>query len=144
MKRSALLTTALIFGIALLTAGCSASAKSEFFGKTSPPRENVLRYVSGSEPESLDPQVPTGQPEARICMALYSGLTEYDPKTTVPIPELAERWESNKDSPEFTFHLRHGARSSNVDPITTPDFVYTIRRGLSPELAAANAPPRDN
>src|SRR5205807_322739 len=72
-------------------------------------------------------------------MALYSGLTEYDPKTTEPIPELAERWESNKDSSEFTFHLRHGARFSNGDPITARDFVYTIRRGLSPELAAANA-----
>ncbi len=128
-----------IFLLAIIAAGCATSAKETFFGKTKPPQANVLRYVSGSEPESLDPQIPTGQPEARICMALYSGLTEYDPKTTAPIPELAERWEVNKDSSEFVFHLRQDARFSNGDPITARDFVYTIRRGLSPELAARNA-----
>ena len=68
-------------------AGCSASASnSPFFGKTDPPRENVLRYVSGSEPETLDPQIPSLQNEARISMALFEGLAEYDPKTTAPIP----------------------------------------------------------
>jgi len=139
MNRSVPSTLAAIVGLALLTAGCTVSAKSEFFGKTNPPRDNIFRYVSGSEPESLDPQIPTGQPEARICMALYSGLTEYDPKSTAPIPELAERWEANKDNSEFVFHLRHGARFSNGDSITARDFVYTIRRGLLPELAARNA-----
>ena len=131
---------AVLLALSAITFGCTASASnSAFFGKTTPPHDNVLRYVSGSEPQSLDPQIPTSQPDARICMALYSGLTEYDPKTTEPIPELAERWESNKDSSEFVFHLRHGARFSNGDPITARDFVYTIRRGLSPELAASNA-----
>jgi oligopeptide transport system substrate-binding protein len=126
--------------LAIVSAGCKASAKNvTFFGKTNPPRDNVLRYVSGSEPESLDPQIGTGQPEARIYMALFAGLAEYDPKTTAPIPEIAERWEVNKDSSEFTFHLRRNARFSNGDSITAKDFVYTIRRGLSPELASRNA-----
>jgi oligopeptide transport system substrate-binding protein len=130
----------MVLALLVWTAGCSVSAKNEtFFGKTNPPAQNVLRYVSGSEPESIDPQVPTGQPEARLCMAFYAGLTEYDPKTTEPVPELAERWEVNKDSSEFVFHLRRGARFSNGDAITARDFVYTIRRGLSPELAARNA-----
>ena len=47
--------------LALATISCSASAKNEiYFGKTEPPRQNVLRYVTGDEPESLDPQVSTG------------------------------------------------------------------------------------
>ena len=88
----------------LITAGCSASASNNgFFGKTDPPRENVLRYVSGSEPESIDPQIPNGQNEARICLSLYEGLAEYDPKTSQPIPALAEHWEVNKDWSEVTF-----------------------------------------
>src|SRR2546427_4135212 len=111
-----------IFLLAIINAGCAASAKETFFGKTDPPRENVLRYVSGSEPESLDPQIGTGQPEARLYMALYEGLTEYDPKTTEPIPAIAERWEVNGDSSEFVFHLRQNARFSNGDPITAGDF----------------------
>jgi oligopeptide transport system substrate-binding protein len=130
----------LLFGSSVFIAGCTASANNKvFFGKTDPPRENVLRYVSGSEPESLDPQMSAGQNEARIYMALYEGLVEYDPKTSAPVPAIAERWEVNKDFSEITFHLRKNARFSNGDPITAGDFVYTIRRGLSPELASTNA-----
>ena len=124
----------------VVLAGCSASAsKSVFFGKTDPPSENVLRYVSGSEPETLDPQVPSLQNEARITMALFEGLAEYDPKTTAPIPALAERWEVNKDWSEVTFHLRRNGRFSNGDSITAHDFVYTIRRGLKPSTASRTA-----
>jgi oligopeptide transport system substrate-binding protein len=124
----------------LIVVGCSASAKNEtFFGKTDPPRENVLRYVSGSEPESIDPQIPIGQNEARICMALYEGLAEYDPKSSQPIPALAESWEVNKDWSEVVFHLRRNGRFSNGDPITARDFVYTIRRGVTPSVGARYA-----
>ncbi|RMG06319.1 MAG: peptide ABC transporter substrate-binding protein [Acidobacteria bacterium] len=119
---------------------CSESTASRrYWGKTEPPKENMLRYVSGSEPESLDPQIPTGQPEARILMALYDGLVEYHPKTMAPIPAIAERWEISPDGTEFIFYLRRNARFSNGDPITAYDFVYTFRRGLDPELAAQNS-----
>lgn len=123
----------------LLPACRSAGAGSVYFGEVDPPREQVLRYISGSEPESLDPQIPTSSPDARIAMAFFEGLVEYDPKTMEPIPAIAERWEVNADSSEFVFHLRRNARWSNGDPITTADFVYSMRRGLSPELASRNA-----
>lgn len=123
-----------------LSQACSnAEAGSVYFGEVDPPREQVLRYISGPEPESLDPQIPTGQPEARVLMAFFDGLVEYDPKTMEPIPAIAERWEVNADSSEFVFHLRRNARWSNGEPITTADFVYSLRRGLSPELASRNA-----
>lgn len=124
----------------LVVAGCAAAARNgAFFGNTNPPQENALRYVSGSEPESLDPQIPNQQNEARICLALYEGLAEYDPKTTEPIPALAERWEVNKDWSEVTFHLRRDGRFSNGDPITARDFVYSIRRGLTPATGSRSA-----
>ncbi|HEY6118965.1 MAG TPA: peptide ABC transporter substrate-binding protein [Pyrinomonadaceae bacterium] len=129
-----------LFALAVAGISCSVSAKNEvFFGKTTPPEANVLRYVTGDEPESLDPAVSTGQPEARIYMALYEGLVEYHPKTMEPIPAIAERWHPNSDSSEFVFHLRRNARWSNGDPINANDFVYSFRRGLSPELASRNA-----
>ncbi|MGB8510521.1 MAG: peptide ABC transporter substrate-binding protein [Pyrinomonadaceae bacterium] len=131
----------MLFALAAFGAGCAtqASKKSEFFGKVEPPPGQVLRYISGSEPESLDPQIGTGQPEARIYMSMFEGLVEYDPKTMEPIPAIAEKWEANKDASEFIFHLRSNARFSNGDPITASDFVYTLRRGLSPALAARNS-----
>jgi len=129
--------------IALLVLGsisCRAvSSHEEFFGKAASPSGNVLRYITGDEPESLDPQKTTGQPEARILMALYEGLVEYDPKTMAPIPALAESWEENNDSSEFTFHIRKNARWSNGDPINANDIVWSFRRGLAPETLARGA-----
>lgn len=125
--------------LCLFIAGCSTSAKSRYFGQTAPPKDNVMRYVTGSEPESLDPPIPNGQPEARILMALYDGLVEYHPKTMEAIPAIAESWEISSDGTEYIFHLRNNARFSNGDPITAGDFVYTIRRGFSPELASRSA-----
>src|SRR6185503_5095898 len=81
----------------------------DFYGSTVPPKQNVLRYVNGDEPESLDPPVSSGQPEARIYMALFEGLVEYDPKSLKAIPALAERWDVNNDSSEFVFYMRRNA-----------------------------------
>ena len=47
------------------TLGCSSTTRADsspYFGKAEPPEGQTLRYISGSEPESLDPQVSTGQP----------------------------------------------------------------------------------
>jgi len=120
--------------------GCAApSADTEFFGKVEPPEGQVLRYISGGEPSGLDPQIGTGQPEGRIHMALFEGLTDYDPKTSQPIPAIAERWDVNADSSVFVFHLRPTARWSNGAPIPAHDFVYSLRRGLDPAVAVQNA-----
>src|SRR5262245_6175192 len=117
-----------------LAAGCTTTAEdSTSWGKTVPPEGQVLRYIAGSEPESLDPHVSSGQPEARLYVGLYDGLTEYHPETAEAIPSLAEHWEPNHDNSEFTFHLRE-AYWSNGDPITAHDFVYSMRRALDPAL----------
>ncbi len=132
-----------IFGLFLFAAiflSCSVPGESEpYFGNTTAPQNNVLRYVSGPEPESLDPQVGTGQVEQRIYLALFEGLVEYDPQTLEPIPAIAESWETNTDSTEYIFHLRKNARWSNGEPMTARDFVYTIRRGLDPTFASRAA-----
>lgn len=122
---------------ALLVAGCTAHAqRQEWFGVISPPPGQTLRYISGAEVESLDPQVSSSQVDARIDISMFEGLLEYHPKTLEPIPGIAERWASNGDASEFVFYLRHNAKFSNGDPITARDFVYTVRRGLRPELAS--------
>ncbi len=142
MARISFNQTRLVVGLVFLSvflANCTTSANNRYFGLTQAPKDNVLRYVTGSEPESLDPQFGTGQPEARIYLALYDGLVEYHPKTMEPIPAIAESWETRTDGTEYLFHLRKNAKFSNGDPITAKDFVYSFRRALSPELASRNA-----
>lgn len=130
----------LLASIALAAISCTVSSSKEaFFGKTVPPERNIFRYVTGDEPESLDPAISNGQPEARIYMALYDGLVEYDGKTLEPRPALAERWQGNNDASEYKFYLRHNGRWSNGDPINANDFVYSFRRALARETASRNA-----
>lgn len=120
-------------------AGCSASAGSRYFGKTTPPSDNVVRYVTGSEPETLDPQISSGQPEARIYMALYEGLVEYGPKDQQPIPSLAKSWEISPNVDELVFHIRDNAKWSDGTPITADDFVYSFHRAFSPDTLSSSA-----
>ncbi|HKY45379.1 MAG TPA: peptide ABC transporter substrate-binding protein, partial [Pyrinomonadaceae bacterium] len=140
MKFRQIVGLILLASMACGTYSCTvASSKGEFYGSTTPPARNIFRYVSGDEPASLDPHISEGQPEARLYMALYEGLVEYDPKTLAPQPALAERWDINNDSSEFTFHIRRNGRWSNGDPIDANDFVYSIRRALAKETASHTA-----
>ncbi|MFN0277610.1 MAG: peptide ABC transporter substrate-binding protein [Pyrinomonadaceae bacterium] len=128
-----------LFVLCLFLTGCLTSAKGRYFGHTVPPKDNVLRYVTGSEPETLDTQLPDGQPEGRIFMALYEGLVEYGPKDQQPIPAIAKSWETNRTLDEFIFHLRDDAKWSDGKPITAHDFVYSMRRGLAHETISRTA-----
>lgn len=128
-----------IIVLSFFLGGCAASANSRYFGKTEAPKDNILRYISGSEPATLDPQISTGQPEARIYMAIFDGLVDYDPKTLQPIPAVAKSWEISPNVDEFLFHLRDNAKWSDGKPLTAKDFVYSIRRGFAPETVSQNA-----
>ena len=129
----------LLLAISSLISGCTSAANSRYFGKTVAPTDNVLRYVTGSEPETLDPQLPDTQPEARIFLALYDGLVEYDPKDMQPIPAIAKSWEISPKVDEFIFHLRDTAKWSDGTSITARDFVYSLRRGFAPETISRTA-----
>src|SRR5436189_5493753 len=132
-------TLFLLLSVCAFISGCTTSANSRYFGQTAAPKDNVMRYVSGGEIESLDPPITNSQPDARILIALFDGLVEYHPITMDPIPSIAESWQVSPDGTEYLFHLRNNAKFSNGDPITANDFVYSIRRGFSPELASRNA-----
>lgn len=127
-----------IFAIGVLMSACTPPGGARYFGKTVAPTDNVLHYVTGSEPETLDPQVSSGQPEARMYMALYEGLVDYGPKDLQPIPAIAKSWEVSADVDEFVFHLRDNAKFSDGTPITANDFVYSFRRGFTPATISSS------
>src|SRR5829696_8792612 len=107
-----------LLAIALISAACSASAKNEpYFGKVQPPEGQVLRYVTGAEPQTLDPQYMTGQPESRIAAAIFDGLVEYTEENMKPRPSLATNWDVNADGTIWTFHLRKDAKWTDGAPL---------------------------
>ncbi len=97
-------------------------------------RTGTLLVGNGAEPEELDPHITTGIPEYKIQTALFDPLVTADPETLEPVPAAAESWEVSPDGTVYTFRLREDARWSNGDPVTADDWVYSLRRVLTPEL----------
>lgn len=96
---------------------------------------DTLVINNSTEPQTLDPALEKGQPEYHITLALYEGLTVYDPKDLSVKPGVAEKWDLNADGTEYTFHLRP-AKWSNGDPVTAADFEYSWKRVLDPTLGS--------
>ena len=67
----------------------------------------------------------------------FAQLGQFDPSLQV-IPDIAEKWESNADGSEWTFHFRD-SKWSNGDPVTAGDFEYSYKRQLDPASAAPYA-----
>jgi oligopeptide transport system substrate-binding protein len=95
-----------------------------------------LRIANGTEVQSLDPQLTTGEPEARVQEALFEGLTRFDAATFRPAPGVAKSWDISEDGTLYTFHLRSDARWSDGRPVTAHDFVYSWKRLLDPAIGA--------
>ena len=105
-------------------------------GKPAPPAGQHFRFNLGTEPETIDPALMTGVPEAQLAFQLFEGLVVNDPKTLEPKPGCAEKWEISPDGLVYTFHLRKGLKWSNGDPLTAEDFFYSWKRVLEPKTAS--------
>lgn len=57
---------------------------------------------------------------------LYDGLVRWNMDWTDVLPNLAERWEINADSTQYTFTLRNGVRWSDGEPFTAGDILFWI------------------
>ena len=91
---------------------------------------DTLRRGAVAEPNSLDPQIVSGA-SSTIMRDLFTGLTSYDSAGRL-IPGAAESWEVSPDGLTYRFLLRENLKWSDGSPIAAKDFVYTLRRLLTP------------
>ncbi len=112
---------------------------ARYFGSIAPPRDSVLRFNNGGEPETLDPGLLSGQPDGRVAHLMFEGLTTSDPQTLASLPGQAYRWEASADGRTYTFHLRRGIAWSDGTPVTAGDFEWSWRRALSPTTGSRSA-----
>ena len=68
-----------------------------------------LIIANGAEPATLDPSLMTDTTSGNISFALNEGLTVYDPRTSTPIPAMAESWTTSADGKVVTFKIRQNA-----------------------------------
>lgn len=118
----------LFLTLALNTVPLLAHAEARYFNMT-----------SHADPETIDPNMATGNVEMLHIMALFEGLTVYDPKDLSPRPGVAEKWVTSPDGKTYTFTLRKDAQWSDGTPVTAADFVYSYERILNPKNGAKYA-----
>ncbi len=104
-----------------------------------PAAPGVLRYVSGPEPETLDPALATALIEVRLLAALFEGLVRVDPMTGEVVGAAATGWDVLDGGRTYVFRLREGLAWSNGDPLGAADFAYAWARARDPATRAPNA-----
>ncbi len=132
------LRSAIAAACLLATAGCQQE-QGEYFGATEPPPGNAFRFNNGAEPEYLDPNMMTGQPDGRAARLLFEGLTNTEPPSLTVKPGAAERWEISPDRRTYTFYLRRDGAWSDGRPLTAHDFVFSWTRVLDPQTGSRYA-----
>jgi oligopeptide transport system substrate-binding protein len=118
------------------TAAPAATAAPEATAAAEPaaggaPADNILRVTGVTYPDQLDPQKSSYSNEIAFLVLNYEGLTRFD-KDLKTVPAAAEKWESNADGTEWTFHLRDGVKYSDGSPLTSKDFAEAIYHSLDP------------
>jgi oligopeptide transport system substrate-binding protein len=112
-----------------------ALAALALFGCSAGEDPNTLVINNSTEVQTLDPGIEKGQPEYHVTLALYEGLTVYDPKDLSVKPGVAEKWTLSEDGTTYTFHLRD-AKWSNGEAVTARDYEWSWKRVLDPALGS--------
>jgi oligopeptide transport system substrate-binding protein len=111
-----------------------------FIGASVPAHaERLLNMHTNAEPETLDPNLATGNVEQHYINALFEGLTNYHPKDLHAVPGVAEKWTVSPDGKTYTFTLRKNAKWSDGAPVTADDFAYSYERILNPKTGGKYA-----
>jgi oligopeptide transport system substrate-binding protein len=101
----------------------------------------VLRVNLAAEPATIDPNRASWAGERTPIMQVFEGLLGFNQDLTLK-PVVAKEIPSvsnggiSADGKTYTFRLRSGVTWSDGQKVTAKDFEYSIKRMLSPELAA--------
>lgn len=114
--------------VTLILAGSSQAAAAEV----------AIRRSATGEPQTLDPQRWTYGQDGNIAHDLFQSLTAVDAAAKT-VPGQAESWTVSPDGRTYTFRLRPGLQWSDGVPITSVDFLWSMRRYFDPRTAAPSA-----
>ncbi len=101
------------------------------------PEDQIINFILESDPLTLDPQIADDYSSKILIANLFEGLVKSSSDGSVS-PGIAESWDVSDDGLEYTFHLAKDSQWSNGDKLTADDFVFGIKRALSPETRAEN------
>jgi oligopeptide transport system substrate-binding protein len=131
---------ALALAAATLAPGLGASAHTRL-ERAAPPAKPVGTFVqdfAGDFP-TLDPVYWEDLQSAIPMQAIYDTLVTYPLNGSSVVPDLAT-WTVSPNGLVYTFHLKHGVRFSNGDPVTAQDVVYSLNRVTSWDAGGPKGP----
>ena len=132
LHRFKILCTATVLSAATVSLAAIIPAGVQLHSKQQLVRNN------GAEPETLDPMLASGVPANNVIRDLFEGLTAADNNGKI-VPGVAETWKQ-LDAQTWVFNLRKNASWSNGDNVTAEDFVYGMRRLVTPATGSKYAP----
>ncbi|MFO1035103.1 MAG: peptide ABC transporter substrate-binding protein [Hyphomicrobiales bacterium] len=100
--------------------------------------ESVWNRGANGDVQSLDPHKTSTVEEFNITNDLFMGLMTSDARGNA-VPGAATSYTTSADGKVWTFKLREGATWSDGTPVTADDFLYSMRRLVTPETASEYA-----
>ncbi|MGL5611795.1 peptide ABC transporter substrate-binding protein, partial [Cetobacterium sp.] len=95
-------------------------------------KKNSISYNLGTDPRTIDPQLNTAVDGSIVSSNIFEGLfMEGDDGKLVPA--AAESVEVSPDGKVYTFKLKENGKWSDGKPVKAQDFVYSWKRGLTPD-----------
>ncbi len=115
----------------------------------------TLQYPIDAEPECLDPQIAEGAEAKTVVLNCFEGLVRHSSDGSI-VPGVAESWSYNSSTLTYTFKLRENSKwvimkkaftsilgdgfgETFDNRVTAADFVFALRRAVSPETGAPEA-----
>ncbi len=99
----------------------------------------TLRLPLEGDISSVDPGLTQDMTSIEITEQLFLGLTDFDPETYKPVPELAKGWTVSEDGRVYQFQMRRDAKWTDGTPVTAHDVVWAIQRNITPETGCPYA-----
>ena len=115
-----------LVGLLLLLPGCASKADP-----------NTLVMIIESSPTNLDPRVGVDAQSERIDELLFDSLVRRDEHFNLK-PWLADSW-AIADPQTYIFHLHHGVRFHNGQPLAARDVKWTFESLISGKLRSSKA-----
>ena len=130
-----LLTAVVLFS--LLNSGCERAISYERTHHPLPEGVGISECEVGqyggifilnetTQPTTFNPLVPNNLSTGMVLSRLLSSLVDFNPKTDLFEPALAESWTVSDDGLSYTFHLRKGLHWSDGKAFTAEDVVFTF------------------
>jgi peptide/nickel transport system substrate-binding protein len=126
---------ALVLGIGLL-AGLASALASDSSPTPSGDQKVVLQFGWFENIDSLNPFIGYAAVAYAVYYENYDTLVNYDAKTLQPIPGIAESWEHSSDGKTWTFHIRHGVKWQDGQPLTARDVAFTFNYVVDNDMGA--------